>query len=364
VDHKKLDCIIAEESIKQHEDRVKTPKELLLPTKIAEKSAQPEPTVAENVRQLFEIVESTLNNNRARLVDAGNELVTFLAERDGSPAAADLLRMNGEKTTVEVKEQMKKVLAGLNKSKDIGGKKAIDKTELPANVSSAAEDISKALNQLDADSIVTNLIVLARQAKREGRIENQKLIVGISTDWITAYNDRNSFQHKAMNTLINNIKALPYALRSMGLDNVELVIEENSGTLASEVSRMAEDSNTKLSNVVIITSSDAIESGVFDTLRGEKEGERAFLAGMDSRILVELYKARGEFTDRQLDINIMELLCLTLEVAAGKEPPNTPLVISYDRVNRILILMPSATIADYQRLRDINKGRQEALRAA
>ena len=333
-----------------------------VPTEIVAEPAQPGMMVAENVRQLFEIVESALNNNRARIMDAGNEIAAFIAERDGSPAAADPLQMDGEKTTIEVKERIKQVLANVDGAKNIDEKGQIDKDKLalPANVSSAVQNISKAFNQLDEDSVVTSLIALARQAKRE----NQKLIVGISTDWIASYNDKNSFQHKATNALINDIRALPNALRSMGLDNVELVVEENSSTLASEVSRMAEDSDTKLSNVVIITSSDSINSGIFDKLKGAKEGDRAFLAGMDSKVLAELYKANGELTDRQLDIDIMELLCLTLEVAAGKEPSNTPLVISYDRVNRILILMPSATIVDYQRLRDINKGRREALRAA
>ncbi len=455
---------------------------------------RPESLDVEKVRQLFEIVESALNNNRARLVNAGNELVTFLAERDELPAEAGLLlvlgsddlevargaaelyksqktkfkyvmcsgkgkdetpegqkfteemiangvprgafllpetnsrfmgenlsftakqlaeagklgeiksvvvvqtplynrqakaaigknfvteegkvatqtgyvyapsvpKMDTEKTALELKEQMGQVLAAADNLKTFGDKGWIDKTELPADVSFAAQKIREGLSQLDADSIVTSLIVMARRAK-DPKNENQKLIVGISTDWIPAYKDEHSFQYQATNSLVNKIKALPQALKSMGLDNVELVIEENSSTLASNVSKIAQDSNARLSNVVVIASRESVEGGVFDKLRDEKGGEKALLAGMDSKELMELYKVNGEISDKVLDIDIMEILALTLEVATGKMPPRKLLAAPYDSAKRILILSPGATIKDYQKLRDINEGRKQALQAA
>jgi len=448
----------------------------------------------EKVRQLFEIVESALNNNRARLVDVGNELVTFLAERDELPAEADLLlvlgsddlevakgaaelynsgktkfkyvmcsgkgkgetpegqkfteemiangvprgafllpetnsrfmgenlsltakqlaeagklseiksvvavqktlynkqtkaaigknfvteegkvatqagyvyapsvpKMNTEKTSLELKDQMGEALAAADNLKTFGDKGFIDKVTLPPDVSSAAEKIREGINQLEADSIVTSLIVLARQAA-DSKDDNQKLIVGISTDWIPAYKDEHSFQYQATNSLVNKIKALPQALRSMGLNNVELVVEENSSTLASNVSKLALDSNARLSNVVVIASRESVEGGVFDGLRNEKGGEKALLAGMDSEGLMELYKTNGEISDKVLDIDIMEILALTLEVATGKTPPRKLLAAPYDSARRILILSPRATIKDYQKLRDINEGRKQALQAA
>jgi len=505
VDLQKLDQLIAEEIAKQNKlesgTAVSVPQTAILEgvapkdsNIVIGKPVQPEASDVEKVRQLFEIVESALNNNRARLADAGNELVTFLAERDKLPAEADLLlvlgsddlgvakgaaelyksgktqfkyvmcsgrgkgetsegqrfteemiangvprgafllpetnsrfmgenlsftakqlaeagklgemksvvvvqtplynrqakaaigknfvteagkvatqicyvyapstpKMDTEKTALELKEQMGQALAAADNLKTFGDKGWIDKTELPADISSAAQKIREGLSQLDADSIVTSLIVMARRAK-DSKNESQKLIVGISTDWIPAYKDEHSFQYQATNSLVNKIKALPQALKSMGLDNVELVIEENSSTLASNVSKLAQDSNARLSNVVVIASREAVEGGVFDKLRDENGEEKALLAGMDSKELMELYKVNGEISDKVLDIDIMEILALTLEVATGKTPPRKLLAAPYDSAKRILILSPRATIKDYQKLRDVNEGRKQALQAA
>ncbi len=295
--------------------------------------------VAEQVKQLFEIVEHALNNNRANLTAASNSLVTSLAEE---------VKINTTMTSVEIKSKIATVIRNA---------KQAEAWDLAPTIAV----LNKSLKQLDADSIVASLIVLAREAKRQ----NQKLYIGISTDWIPAYNDKNSFQHKATNSLINELKTIPGALRSMGLDNIELTIAETSDELAVDALKKVDSGQIKLSNAVIIASKQAVESGRFDSLRSTDKEERAFIAGIDSKLLLELYAKYGESLDNQLDVDIMELLALTLEVATGKEPPQTPLVVSYDKATRLLILLPSATIIDYDRLlRDVNKGRIQALQAA
>lgn len=276
----------------------------------------------ERVKQLFDIVKEKLNNNMARIVEAANKLSSPEGEK-----------IDVAQTTIAIKSKI---------------------TDLAARVAKAA-DLKNSFEQLDADSMVASLIVRAREAKRQG----QKLYVGIATDWMPVYNDENSFQHKAMNSLVNEIKSIPDALRSMGLDNVELIIKENSDELAIDASRRADPPNT-----VIIASKVAIESGKFDALKTTDKKDGAFLAGIDTAELMKLYGQHEELSDKQLDIDILEILSLVLEISTGKEPPNMPLVISYDKKTRVLILLPSAKVADYQKLMDINKGRIKALQAA
>ncbi len=298
---------------------------------------------------LFEVIESSVNSERAKFINTGNKLIGSLPAKSASESVADIGTLDKDMATAEIRQRVEQAIS------------AIDKEGATPESIASAELLKKNLNQFEADGLVGSLIVLARKAQRE----HQKLYIGISTDWIPAYNNKHSFQHQATNSLINELKTIPEALRSMGLDNVEFVITETSEELAVDAIARVNGGQIKPSNAVIVASKKAVESGTFNLIKSTDKDGKAFIAGIDPRLLLELYNKHGESLDNQLNIDMMELLALVLEVATGKEPPQMPLVVSYDKVSRVLILLPSATIIDYDRLiRDVNKGRIQALQAA
>jgi hypothetical protein len=55
---------------------------------------------------------------------------------------------------------------------------------------------------------------------------------------------------------------------------------------------------------------------------------------------------------------------MTLELAAGKEPPQSPIIVSYDKKMRILMLLPKADPMDYETLKNNYAAEKTALQAA
>lgn len=206
---------------------------------------------------------------------------------------------------------------------------------------------------------ISYLILLARKAKRE----NQKLIIGLETDWIPAMNIKDSLQRNAIAALMKEIDGLGETLRSMGLDNVEVIRgsgEELSGALLKEAGR----THTGLHNVVVMASANTINSPGFEPLRNASESDRPFLAGIDPTELIRFYTEFGEATSKQLYIRLAGLLYMTLELATGKEPPQLPMIVSYDKNMRMVIYLPKAEPKDYQMLKDIYSAEKAAMAAA
>ena len=214
------------------------------------------------------------------------------------------------------------------------------------------------LNQFEADGAVGSLIVLARKAKRE----NQKLIIGLETDWIPGISVKGSLQKNAIAVLMKEIDSIGEALRSMGLDNVEIVHESGS-QLADSLTKAANDSHTNMRNIVVMASKETITSDSFRAFRDANEKDKPFLAGIDSIELIKLYEQFGESVSHQLHIELTKLLYMTLEIAAGKEPPKAPW-IQYDSAARILFLVPSADLKDYEELKTAIRGEILALQNA
>ena len=66
----------------------------------------------------------------------------------------------------------------------------------------------------------------------------------------------------------------------------------------------------------------------------------------------------------QLNIKIIEMLLIALELAFGKEPPNLPIISSYDKVSRIVIFLPKAEPMAYEELKNKYNVQKTALRSA
>mgnify|MGYP001563861683 CR=1 FL=1 len=58
------------------------------------------------------------------------------------------------------------------------------------------------------------------------------------------------------------------------------------------------------------------------------------------------------------------MLYMTLELAAGKEPPQLPIIASYDKKMRIVIFLPKADPIDYEALKSNYAAEKAALQAA
>jgi len=55
---------------------------------------------------------------------------------------------------------------------------------------------------------------------------------------------------------------------------------------------------------------------------------------------------------------------MTLELAAGKEPPQTPVITSYDKKNRIIFFLPKVEPIEYEALKNAYNAEVKALTAA
>lgn len=284
-----------------------------------------------------------LNNIAAQMADEANRLGAYLMEHDQIP---NVDPVNRTKATAEMKYRIAKIA-------DSAGKLRSEE-----HVATAAR-LRGDLDRLEAEGIVSSLIALARQAKKDG----QKLIIGLETGWMPGYGRKGSFQHDAMNPLMKEILRAADTLRSMGLDNVE-IIDDKDAALAEKLLDRAEKTHTKLTNVVVIASQESINSRAFKRLKSTAGEQRAFLAAIDP---TELRKAARDIIpggDKTLDVEIMEIISIALDLAVGKEPPQIPMVLSYDRALRIIVLLPKARIIDYEVLKDLNSARIAALVAA
>ncbi|MCM8761452.1 MAG: hypothetical protein NC933_04920 [Candidatus Omnitrophica bacterium] len=301
------------------------------------------------VARLFEIVEGTVNNERARMITNGNLLRVLVDKHKVIPSAPGEIALHTGMATSEIKERLQTLLGSLD---------SMPEDSVPADIKGLSNRLKAGLTRLEADSIVASVIAIARRAK----YNDQKLIIGLETDWIPGYEEKGSLQRNAINSLVKEIESLGDTLRSLGLDNV-IVVHRPANELADVIIKEAERTNTKLSNVVVLGSNTTLESDSFIPLRSTDNDERAFLACVDPS---ELKRFSDEHTAslEQLNIRIMEMLCLALELAAGKEPPKLPLIASYDKVKRLVVFLPKAEPVDYEKLKDIYKAQAKALQAA
>ena len=311
-------------------------------------SAKPETAQASKTTQLFEIVESALVDKRTEFIDAGNRLIDSLAAKTGSEVATDIGALDEKMTTAKIGQRVERAIAAIEK---------LDKEGVAPETRTAIELLKKNLSQFEADGGVASLIFLARRAKRE----NQKLIIGLETGWIPGI--KNGLQQKAIFALMREMDSIAEALRSMGLDNVE-VVHEGGSELAGVLLNKASQTQTSKHNIVVMASAGTINSDSFAALRNADEGDRPFLAGIDPAELIKLYAEFGESVSSQLHIRLAGLFYMTMELAAGKEPPQTPMIASYDKKMRIVIFLPSAKPMDYEMLKNNYAAEKAALQAA
>jgi hypothetical protein len=309
------------------------------------------------LRPFFELIETTINNRRTRSVDAANVLIDFLGSEKSSVAGGVPDRIDRDESTAGIMRSMNKVLALVNSRSVFFYKEHwSEKTDLPIAVREAATMVYENIDRVEADSIIASIIIMARKARREGT----GLILGLETGWIPG-NERGCLQHGAINPLIREIEGLGKVFRAMGLENV-IIVHAEGDVLAEEI--LARADNEKLSEVIVLASVDTISSAKFDPIRSSRDNVKAFMAGVDPSALQEYYNSTAESFNRQMAIDIMKMLSMALELAAGNEAPNLPILLEYDRERRTVLFMPRPEPMEYDQLRHFYRMKRLALQAA
>ena len=294
----------------------------------------------ENVNQtnvsldpLFELIQSTVNTRNKESIMAANRLNGFLAESNEMPEEEKkALLVTDDILTVSQISKMEKAV-----------KIAADLVaEIKPSVQEDLEEVTESINRMEAESILSGIIILAREAEKKGK----NLILGFETSWIRGIKPR-----------------LKKRLRELGVKNVELV-EGAGASLAEDI--LARADREDLSNIVVLASKDTVSSPGFDDLRSTEIDQKAFLASMDPEPLRKLCEREGESFKKQLLIQMMSMLSVTLELASGKAPRGAlpAIVASFDPEMRTLEFLPSMDLVNYNHLTDTIKAKLRALKSA
>lgn len=313
------------------------------------KKASSAPAAAVGPTQLFEIVEEACVNRKRRLSALANLIGSEIGASYRLPLDYYLKIVDSSGSTAGVKEDIGAILSAVDK---------VGEDVLSADAKAMVAELRSGIRSLEADSIVANAIAMARRAKREG----QQLIIGLETSWVPGYDEKSSLEHGAMSPIVREIESLGDTLRSLGLDNVK-VICENGDALAAALLEQAQKSRTRLANVVVLGSDATISSDSFADLRSTEAEQRAFLAAIDPTELAG-YSAKKGAATQILNIELMKMLSIALDLAAGKEPPQMPIIVSYDSKMRKVIFLPKAEPMDYEKVRDMHMAEKAALSAA
>lgn len=300
-------------------------------------------------QDLFDLIERQAVSNRAEILNEANEILSALPVEKSFENMPGVATLDKDGSTAVLRNGIESVIALVESP----GNDKVD-----PQVVLKAQGLKARINQLDAGGLVSSAIKLASQAEPK----DQKLIIGLETDWIPGMDVENSLQRQAIAALMAEIHGIAGKLRSIRPSNVEIVCG-NAKSLAGSLMKAASDSNTDMRNVFVMASKSTITSDSFKPFRDAPKDNKPFLTGIDPEELAKLYRQFGESVSSQLYIKLTSLLCMALEAAAGKEPPQVSW-IKYDSVNRILIIIPGAEVMDCEKLKDKYKAELGALQAA
>ena len=298
---------------------------------------------AGEINDIFKAVEAKINNRRSLIITAGNRIINYL-ELNGYPVPE---RIEREMSTAELYSVLREIITVIDEK---------GRDNLPEGIMAEVKDIEDNIDMIEVDSIVASVIVMARRAGRK----EQDLIIGLETEWIPDNNKR-TMQHAAINPLIRQLESLGDIFKRMGLSNVR-IIHAKSADLADDVIDEAEKTSTDLSNVIVLASETTISMPKFDNIRSSKNEKKAFLAGVDPSEL-----KMGSSSDTGVEINvvhIIRMLSIVMELAVGRDIPDIPMIVSYDRDSRTVIFLPKAEPLKYEQLRDFYLFKKEALKSA
>ena len=309
---------------------------------------------SENI--LSTVMREYHNNNTARVIDLTSRLTEILRENNiiGLEDVGDIDRNS---TALEIVD---KVLRILGRAKD----------NLNSNAQKEASviktEIGKRLENIEADSIVSSIIILGKKVERE----NKKLVIPLDTDWIP----RDIYEENGFKALLQEIEKLPETLRTMGVNNVELIHKMEKESLEDWFLRVKNSlpDQTDMSNVVFIGSVSNI--GILDKNEFQKidKNKRPFLAKVDPKDIESFHSSGGvSLSSEQLYIQIVEILSMSLELCSGKLAANNRFAIDYcslevfyDYTNRMVLFLPKARKVDLNIIPNVYRAKLKALQSA
>jgi len=294
-------------------------------------------------------IDRDANNRRTTLVDEAKELAGDLSELGVLDEEEDSWELDRNQTSAEIRQCIEEMLKNTER---------VDAEADTARIDDLTAKVKDNLKKLEADGIIAAVIALARRAKRQG----QNIIIGFETDWIPGYDER-SMQHGAIDSLINELEDIGDILRSLGLDNVSIIHSE-SGSLAHDLLKEADATSTDFSNIIALGSMDTILSSEFNELRSTETEQKAFLAAIDATEILDFYDKHKTASKKQLFIEIMTMLSLSLELALGKDQPDLPIIDNYDKKSRMVIFLPQVRPMDIRQIRKLYNASLKALQAA
>ena len=292
-----------------------------------------------------------VNNTRTKFIEACNDMVAILAGR-----TSIMKELYGQETTAEITDLAEQLIRDLHRLR-AGGRTPLLFSEEVKRVEDVLKDN---LRTVEAEGIMSAVITLARQAKREGR----RFIIGIETDWIPGI-DGATMQHMAINPLVTELKSLGKTLKSMGLDNV-VIVHDKRDYLAHNIlweTSKTEGASADYSNVLVLASAETIASKAFDPLRSTVTEKKAFLAGVDATLIRAATGLEDNY-HKQLRVRLVEMFSLALELAAGKMAPDMPIIKEYDADLRTVTFLPQAEPMDFNEIQRLYRNQQIALQAA
>ncbi len=306
--------------------------------------------------KLFDIVEEVLNSREARLIKKANDIIRYLT--DEGISLADLPDLSADNLTAQTREQLEKlsdVIGDVGNHLEREVELSVDKEDF-ADKTKDVDWIRKNLVQLEADSIVSSAIILAKQFKLQGR----KLILPIEVDWMP--------DNDALNGFMGIIgKELPEALESLGLkDSVKIILKKREDPLdkwIDDVFAVIEDP-TDLSNVVVMASVSTINGGDFDIADTDK---KPFIGNINPEEIMKKVSPNEAYC-----IVAMKMISIMLELASGKnligfdkrKEIGEYLDIRYDKNGRQVYFWPKSKPIDYTDLLKKCKAWKEAVSKA
>lgn len=287
------------------------------------------------------------NNKRTQLVNAGNQISAFLFEKE----KRELPPINRDDATAQIVENLENTLTELDTSKSI----------LPKEIETVRNDVRMNLGQLGVTGMLESIEILARAAKRTG----QNLVIGIDPSWIPGY-ESGKLQHAAMNPLINELNSIEGILKKKNLKNVRVIINEDPEKRSAWTSEMEKALNSPgdFSNLITIGdthTSKHIEDTLLQKISRDK---RPLIAEINPINLMAFYTAHGEDENWQMDIDLVEFISITVDLAIGNSVPDlADLHIRFDKKFNKIYYFPDAKKINYKENRKKNKLNKTTLKS-
>jgi len=307
-------------------------------------------TSREIVKPLFELVYNNVNNRRAAVVEDANSLLDELDRNNMLSSDTPREPIDKRLSTVVVKDRIERVLTAVAQARE---------STMSDDMHKKVEALTVKMNALDADGLVGSIGALALSARPD---RGEPLVIGLQKDFLPGFDENGTgTMRDAMGRLTKEIERLKEECSRSGV----ILVHENGADLAGAIMGLdaVKNGTAKLSNIVIYGAQKTIcNAGPGDTFRALRGNNKdgALFAAVDTDAIGECITRcqPGQVPD----IKLLEMLCMAMEVASGKVPPEG--YCKYDEFSRVLTFMLKIKPVDWVGFRDECNVQAAAMQAA